>query len=337
MKVKTKELLVILDKLKPGLLSKEMVEQATHFTFEGDYVRTYNDNILIAHSYATDFRAAVKAAEFSALLKKIQDAEFEIILGDGKLVMTGGKWEGEIAVEVQLKENQILGSVGQDGWKDLPPDFTEAIKTCEFSVSRNMIRPVLVCIYFSGEYAYSSDGLRATRYRMKSVIPDKLLIHGPAASDLAKHKPEQYALTSDWILFAGEEDLIFGVRVLANADEFPEQVLNIYNMEGTKVNLPDDLDKIVDRCQSLLGSDFGGDRQVSVSVIDGELVCKGTGALGWFEERAQVKDKSGEIPEFLVHPGFLCQIFSRIKSAVVGDHLLFKGDNFDHAISIKVK
>lgn len=334
MKVKTKELLTILDKLKPGLASKEMVEQATYFVFEGEYVRTYNDSILIAHMFQTGFQAAVQAAEFLSLLKRIQDEEFELSLIDGKIIMTGGKWEGEMVVDEKINTMPVLAGLTDDLWQNLPEDFVDAIRTCSFSVSKLLTFPALSCILVTGQYAYSSDGgLRATRYRMKSEVIEPMVLYGPAAEELIKHNPAQAAKTEGWIVFAGEEELIFGIRARADENEWPEKLIDIYDIKGVTILLPDGLDKVIGRCQAILSMALDRDRLVELFVKDGILICRSQGALGRFTEK--VGKVSDNFPQFLVNPDFLMQIFSRIKSVIIGDHLLFKGDNFDHAISLK--
>ena len=62
MKINKAELQTALEKVKPGLASRELIEQSTSFAFMGDRVVTYNDEISISHPVAgVDINGAVKA------------------------------------------------------------------------------------------------------------------------------------------------------------------------------------------------------------------------------------------------------------------------------------
>ncbi len=51
MQIKREELMDVLVRVKPGLANSEIIEQSTHFIFDKDTIRTYNDKITITHSF----------------------------------------------------------------------------------------------------------------------------------------------------------------------------------------------------------------------------------------------------------------------------------------------
>ena len=72
MKINKVELQEALEKVKPGLASRELIEQSTSFAFMGDRVVTYNDEISISHPVKNlDVTGAVKAQTLYAFLNKI--------------------------------------------------------------------------------------------------------------------------------------------------------------------------------------------------------------------------------------------------------------------------
>ena len=71
MKIKKLELINILQRVKPGLAKRDVIEQFTHFIFTGESVITYNDEICISHPLKTDFVCSAKSEEFfKAILKR---------------------------------------------------------------------------------------------------------------------------------------------------------------------------------------------------------------------------------------------------------------------------
>ena len=66
--IKRAELKEALETVKPGLASKEIIEQSTSFAFMGDKVVTYNNKISMSHPVkGLDITGAVKADEMYQL------------------------------------------------------------------------------------------------------------------------------------------------------------------------------------------------------------------------------------------------------------------------------
>ncbi len=73
-----KDLLKALDEVKPGVATKEMVEQTTSFAFIGDRVATYNNEIgisAVVPGINTVMSGAIRAEEMYKLMNKIKKEE----------------------------------------------------------------------------------------------------------------------------------------------------------------------------------------------------------------------------------------------------------------------
>ena len=75
MKISRVELLEALEKVKPGLANKELIEQSTSFAFIGDRVVTYNDEISVSHTVKglENMRGAIKAKTLYEFLARVKD------------------------------------------------------------------------------------------------------------------------------------------------------------------------------------------------------------------------------------------------------------------------
>jgi len=64
-------LLNALEKIKPGISNKGIVESMSYFMFSGKDVITYNDKISIQHPLKTDFSLFVKANDLYKIISKL--------------------------------------------------------------------------------------------------------------------------------------------------------------------------------------------------------------------------------------------------------------------------
>ncbi len=73
MKVNKKELMTTLEGVLPGLSKKEITDQGNCFVFKDGKVITYNDEVAVFHPLDLELEGAVKAEEFFAILKTVQN------------------------------------------------------------------------------------------------------------------------------------------------------------------------------------------------------------------------------------------------------------------------
>ena len=78
MKIKKEELLKALAAVKPGLSSKDVIEQSTSFAFMGGHVVTYNDEIAVRYPVDLEIEGAIRANELYSFLSKIKDKEIDL-------------------------------------------------------------------------------------------------------------------------------------------------------------------------------------------------------------------------------------------------------------------
>ena len=84
MEILVKTIKEALNKVKPGLSNKEMIEQSTSFVFQRGHVYTYNDEIAISHPLKIRVLGAVRARELLDFVNRIKDEKIEIIMNENK-------------------------------------------------------------------------------------------------------------------------------------------------------------------------------------------------------------------------------------------------------------
>jgi len=143
MQIKRTELKEALEIVKPGLASKEIIEQSTSFAFMGDKVVTYNDKISMSHPVkGLDITGAVKADEMYQLLSKLKADEMSLEVQDNEIIIKAGKSTAGLmlAGEITLPLDQIDEI---DKMLPIPDGFLEGIRLAVQSCARDMSREVL--------------------------------------------------------------------------------------------------------------------------------------------------------------------------------------------------
>jgi len=329
-KINKKDLIDALKSVKPGVSSKEIIEHSNHFVFTGDAIRSYNDQISIYKPMKTEINGAVKANEFYELISKLNAKEIDIDVDMGQIHIKAGKTKAKISIEEEYS-TPIIDIDKIDKWIKLPEGFLDAISFCLFSAGSDMTIPALTNINIKQDRVISSDRFRITRYVMDKKIKKAMLLPALAASSLIPYKPTSYSVEPGWLHFTNEDDVCFSCRT-TDAD-YPA-VDNFFDIDGEEVTLPGTLKDTIDRVKILAKTDFDQDLKIKISLTKGTLTCKGEGKLGSVEESVRVKYKGNPI-EVFIHPGFLQDILSKLKTVTIGEKsFLFKGDNFEHVISL---
>jgi len=336
MKINTKHLIDALTKVKPGLANKELIEQSTHFIFDNNKVWTYNDRITIMQHFESGLVGAIEANSFYKLLGKIPDEEISMTCEEGKVKLSGKKIKANIKIDPNIKIQPIpVPGINSKQWEELPDNFDDAIAFSAFSASHNMIRPELTCLFVKDGFCIGCDTFRGTKYKLSSKLEQAFLLPASAAVYLAKYNPYKILVDNEggWLHFINKEKTTFSCRTYN--EEYPEQIWNFFEVEGEEIVLPADFIDAVSRAEVLLTADFDLDRIVTLTIENNEIVCASQGDYGDFEEKAEIK-YDGDKLEINVHPILLAEILKHLQTVIIGDRLLFKGENFVHGICLSM-
>jgi DNA polymerase III sliding clamp (beta) subunit (PCNA family) len=329
-------LLKALETVRPGLASKEMIEQSTSFAFMSDRVVTYNDEISISHPVeGLDIEGAIKAEELYKLLSKLKGDELKLKKTAKEITITSDKTTAGITLQSEIKlPLEEIGELGK--WKILPEGFVDKLTFCLFSCSRDMGRPVLTCIHVNkAGYIESCDNLRLTHSLQGEEMPvDTFLIPQSSAQQLVKYGVNKIAEGKGWVHFKTEEGTIFSCRIFQ--DNFPD-TSKILEVEGKEITLPHSMDNIIDRASIFSKREYALDEEVEVIIEDGQMTVWAQSDTGWIKEETKVRYRGDKI-SFSINPKFLKEILPIIRKGVLGENKIkFVGDNWQHVISLNSK
>lgn len=329
MLIKKKDLQNALEIVKPGLATKEVIEQTTSFAFINGRVVTFNDEISISHPLeGLEIEGALKAEKLYALLGKIKKEEIDISIVKNEVILTSGRATAGLPLQTEIKlpleEGKMIGK-----WKPLPENFIKFMSFAMPSCSKDMSRPVLTCVHVSKEgFIEASDNFRITRCDLKEELPIKdFLIPAASAVDVVKLNPTKIGEAKGWILFKTEEGTIIKCRIFE--DEFPD-ITPFLKAKGNIVILPKTIEAVLDRAMVFSKSEGGHllDGSVTITLGDNRFKIAAESDSGWFKEEVNIKYELDPVT-FSITPYLLKGILSETLACIITkDKIKFEGENW---------
>ncbi len=330
--MKREDLLHALEIVKPGLASKEMIEQSTSFVFLKDRVCTYNDDIAISHpvpGLSLVLEGAIRAEELYKLLSKIKKDEIVIEQSETELVLKAGKAKAGLALQSEIKL-PLEDIEVQEKWKRVPEDLIPAIQFAVPSCSKDNTRPVLTCVYVTTDgRVEASDNYRITRYKIGDM-PSSFLLPAATAKDIVNYKIVKVAGGKGWIHFKTEEETILSCRIYKGT--FPD-ITDLLAVEGQEFKFPKLLTDVLERAE-IFAEQESKDQMIKIIVRDNVMQVRAKNPVGWFIEEVKVTF-DGEPFSFGINPNLLKSIAMQTRNCVIGKRCIkFTADKWEHVVSL---
>ncbi len=337
MKVNKLELLNALNKVRPGLASRELIEQSTSFAFVGNQVVTYNDEISISHPVpGMDVTGAVKAQALFGFLNKVKTDVIDMEWQDNQVIIKAGRAKAGLVFEAQVKLplQEEIGNINK--WMALPDKFIEALKLCYPCTSKDMSRPIITCVHISDNIVEASDTFQIIRYTLPAKVPGvkSVLIPANSIRELIRYAIIEMAVSGSWVHFRTEDGTIFSTRTIEGV--FPDTT-PFLEINGDEFLFPDTMKGALDKASIFSRNDLtpGEIPTVSIQVTDARITVIAKNDHGWFEEKLK-SSFQGRSFTFFIGIEFLITLFDRLQTCIISqDKIGFSGKNWQHIISIQ--
>jgi len=334
MKINRQELVEALEIVRPGLASREMIEQSTSFAFIDGRIITYNDEISISHPVKNlDITGAIKAEELYKLLGKLTGEELEIEITETEVLIQSEKARAGFSLQKEITL-PLMNTEELTTWKELPDNLSAAMQFCLFSCSNDMSHPVLTCIHLQKDGVIEScDNYRATRYEIGMTLPlDNVLIPGRTVERLLRYEIKRVSESPGWLHFKTEDETIFSCRIIEG--EYPN-LTPILQMQGEKIIFPEKIGKVLEKASVFSKREFLLDETVSIRLDNKKARIRAEGESGWFEEEINAR-YLGEPITFHVNPVFLQEICEKLQTSYLAEgRIKFVGENWGHVVALK--
>jgi len=343
--VNRRELVNILDKVKPGLAKKEFIQQSNTFAFMSGRVVTYNDSISVSYPIKElDFVGAVQAKEFYELLNKLSSDEVLLSVEDNNLVVSSDKSRAGFVLQsdIMLPLSEVE-KAKSDSWIPVPSNLKDALAFSLFSCARDIGIPAFTCVHLNEKgYVESTDDVRITRYKVNGSFPTSVLIQSSSVKALLDYDFTEMSFGNSWIHFRDNTGLVFSCRLFSG--RFPDiEASGILNVQGETVVFPSNLIDMLDRAL-VFAKNFNsydlvktGIPLLDVSFKDKLFKVKIQSESGWFEEFVEL-DYEGPIVSFSANPLLLRDIVDKTDRCIVGKRCVkFQNDEWEHVIALAVR
>lgn len=329
MKIDRKELLQILEKVKPGVAKTNHIEGMSYFYFSGDNIVTYNDKISIQHPIKTEFSLFINAGNMYKIISKLTTDTVTLLKKEDKLHVTCSEAKANLATiedkEVYTRIRKVTKSLKKDKWKTLPENFSNSIMLCSFTASKQESDGTLTCIYMNGTDCVASDNNRISHAILDSPI-DEMFIKASESKDLVNMMPKEYMITKSWLHFKNEDGTIFSIRAMSG--KFPN-FLPFFKFDGTNVVIPDTLIKGID-ITTILADAI--DPVIVFKLSNGKILLSAKSDSGTIDYKAKISYK-GENITIIINPIFLKEMLAHSSSIVIGeDKVKLKTDDEKFAL-----
>lgn len=336
MEVNKAELLAALEKVKPGLANRELIEQATSFAFLGGRVVTYNDEISISHPVKDlDVTGAVKAEALYSFLSRVKEDTITMEIDDNQVKITAGKSVAGLVFEQEVKlPIEEVGEIGT--WHPVSEDFVTGLKMCYPCCTKDMSLGVLTCVYVNGQVMVGSDSYQIIRYQLdQEVALDPFLLPASSAHTLARYPITEIASGQGWVHFKTKDGTIISSRVFDG--DYPD--FDVYfEFEGTEIEFPKGTTEALERAEVFSKSDLTimDMPVVTISITKNRVNISAQDQSGWFKETLPIKH-TGEPIKFTTNVQFLLALLSQSPSCVYGEgRIQFAGEKWTHLISTMI-
>jgi hypothetical protein len=328
-----KVLMDALEKVKPGLAGKELIEQTTSFAFIKGRVVTYNDEISISHPVeGLDITGAVAAEEMYKILGKIKQEEIDITLKGSEILIKAGK--GKIGLNLQKEIILPLEEIPEmEDWYDIPKGFFNAIKLVIYSCDKNPANAIMNSIHVHQDgYLEGCDNYRLIQYRLEDKMPvSTFLLPIASAQNIRKLAPIKMGESKGWIHFKTKAGTIISCRILK--DKYPDSA-NVLKAKGKALKLPKTIWEILDKATVFAKKNEVDWQMVTVTLDDGKIIIRSDSETGWYEEEKRIRFFEDSV-KFMIAPGQLKEILEETQTCNLGKAtLVFSGEKWKYVVML---
>lgn len=278
-RVNRAEFLEALNRVSPGLSTKDFIEQASCFVFKGGWINTFNDEITCRTKspLPADVTGAVRAKQLLGVIENFTDDDVDLSVIGGEFRVQGKRKKAGVRMEadVVLPVDQVEPP---SSWADLPEDFPRAVEQVQGAAGTNAEEFITTCVHLHPEYLEATDRKQATRYTLPVPVTQSFLIRAVSLAHVVPLGLTRIGETDNWVHFRNKT-LVFSCR--RHIEDYPTELIGkLLEFRGVPTTLPKGAGEAA-KLGSVFTADDKENDKVTVKLTDGHMVVRGEGAHGW--------------------------------------------------------
>ena len=312
-----------------------VADEYVNFMLTHECVAGYNGTYLLYVPFELDIDPDIKIwspPELLGMLKGMKEDTITFSFSTdkkGSTIKLRSKME-RAKLNVQVDDNKPFKT--PDKFKNLPKNFLEGLKMCQFSTSKNDPQLFLNCIGSIDNYLISGDDTRFSRFELSSKM-QRCLIPSGYVPDILSFKPSKYVL-DDHFLYLTNKKAEYIAMNLVN-DTYPKDLLNTFDLEDhVKIDLPEEMMGALEDVSVVAGGDSDISRWCDIKITSKSIMCSCKNDKGEFDKKISCMIDIDSSIEFSINPLLAIQILKKTQEVMVADdRLMFVSDNFNHVMA----
>lgn len=320
MRVNREELLSRLESLRPGLSSREVLEQSSCFVFKEGNAATFNGEVCCRCPTGLEpsFTGAVKSGPLLNILRKTPDDEIEVSEEGGAFFVRrkGGTTkfnvEADIHLPVEYVEQPKL-------WLDLHEEFCEAVGLVKECAGKQNANFAITCLHIHPKWIEATDTCQVIRYKIRTGVNQSILVRRDSIKHICDMGMTEFSETDAWIHFKNASGLMMSFG------RYPvDQEINLgkhLKTTGSPLRFPKGIKLAAELAGEFSCENGVENNMVKVELEPGRMIIEGTGISGMHRERRKITYNGDHIC-FLISPKLLGDIVDRYNECQLADDRL---------------
>ena len=323
-----------LELVKPGLATKEFIEQSTSFAFIEGRVVTYNDEICLSHPVeGLNITGAIKANEFYQFINKIKKEEIDVEISDNEILFKSGRTKAGFTLQKEIK--LPLDEVAEKGrWKKLPEDFSHYLSLAAGACGKDDTLRKATCVYIQKEgILIGSDGNKIMKCDLETDFEiNTCLLDAHSALEVVSLNPYKVAESEGWLHFKTKKGTILSCRLLD--DTYMSNIEELIVVEGVEITFPNTIINMLERASVFAKRDYILDENVDIQIEKNKLCITAKSDTGWYKD--SIKIVSEEDVAFSITPYLLRDILKETKNFRLSENAVkFIGAGWEYVATLK--
>ena len=333
------EFLAKLESLRPGLSSKEILEQSASFVFQSGQAYTFNGEVACRCPSGLEigFQGAVRADKLLNVLRKRPEEELEIVTKPGSFSITSKERSTEFHAEEEIKlPVSYVQAPDPDSWTSLDDNFAEAVFLAKECAGKDHANFLVTCVHLHPHRIEATDTCQVICCEVTTGVEKPLLVRRDSIKHLVGLPIDGYSLTqgaggASWAHYRASTGLVLSFSCWPLETEV--NLAKHLECSGISLKLPKGV-----KLAAELAGEFSSENPIEtnlvrVDLVKNKILIEGAGITGCHREKKKL-DYLGPPVSFYMSPKLLADIADRYTELQVcgnpPDRLKVEGDGWKY-------
>lgn len=303
---------------------------------ERKILAAHSDEIVIRYEIDLGGESfSVYSDKLLALLSRMDRERLTLDLSEGELIIKSRNLKS--GIRLQEAEDPAVFDLPEDlEFEPIPESFIDGLKFTVISCAKDLVIPVLTCIFIQPDVMMSCDQYRGSYWRMDRKVNlggmDRVLLPASSLREVLNYDINLMAFRDSWANFKTSEGTVLSCYTYSE-EMIPLESLFDVGEDRTVMEWPPETLPSLKRAEVFSDSET---KSAQVTVNKKLLKIRAQSDDGWYEEKVAAKVVEGNLVQtsFHISVQYLQDILVKNVPIIITDRrVLFNGPNWKHVIA----